>query len=75
MEESKNYILAILCSDEHIVQSFEQGLSEGGNFANSYNRVMHGKSIRQINDDLSENDSSFSQKKSPKFGMSEQSLS
>jgi hypothetical protein len=65
LEETKNYILAILCSDDHAVTSYEQEEAEGSVFAESYNRVMHGTSIKEISHDLGEGQSTSPSKRSP----------
>ena len=55
MAETKNYILAVLCADEHIVTTYKQ-MPDGNGvdvFADSYKRVMTGVSINEISINLS----------------------
>lgn len=57
--ESKNYVLAILCSDDHIITKYEKAeRSDGQFFADSYNRVMAGVSINEISINLNQSGSS-----------------
>lgn len=56
LEDSKNYILAILCADDHVGTSVVRA-NDGFDpdiFADSYNRVMTGISINEISINLND---------------------
>ena len=56
LEESRNYVLAILCADEHVGTDDVRTKRDDSPdiFADSYNRVMTGISINEISINLND---------------------